>query len=81
MRYETMQFILANKNRFRYNDMAGTGNDASTDPGASAIDPNNFLAPVIGGSKIMQVLAIVALVLVIIYLSKNIFANGLPAIK
>lgn len=77
MRYETFKFIIANKEKFLYDNAAAGGSDLSTDPNAAAtVNPNNFLAPVIGGSSIMQLLSIVALVLLIVYLIKLNFKNG-----
>lgn len=78
MRFETWQMIRANRHRFMYDAADGTGTDQSTDPGAeTAINPNHFLAPVIGGSGLIKLLVIVALVMAIIYLTKlNFGANG-----
>lgn len=71
MKYETFKFIIDNKERFLYNDMAGTGSDNTTDANAATlVNPNDYLAPVVGGSKVIQVLATIALVLGIIYLIK-----------
>ena len=69
MRYETFKFIIDNQKLLVYNRVDATGSDNTTDPGAAqTVNPNNFLPPIIGGSKIMQALAMIALVLGIIYL-------------
>lgn len=71
MRYYQYKYIIANKKRLLFDRADGSGTDNTTDPGAAEnVNPNNFLPPIIGGSKIIQVLAIVALVLGIIYLIK-----------
>lgn len=69
MRYETFKFIIDNQKLFVYDRADATGTDNTTDPGAAQnVNPNNFLPPIIGGSKIMQALVMVLLVLGIIYL-------------
>jgi hypothetical protein len=71
MRYETFKFIMDNQRLFLYDNATTGGSDNSTDPGAATIvNPNDYLAPVIGGSKLMKLLFTVALVLGIIYLIK-----------
>lgn len=71
MRYETFKFIMDNQRLFLYDNATTGGSDSTTDPGAAAtVDPNDYLPPVIGGSKFLQLLAMVALVLGIIYLIK-----------
>lgn len=71
MRYETFKFIIDNQKLFVYDNAATTGSDNTTDPNAAAIiNPNDYLAPVVGGSKVIQILAVIALVLGIIYLIK-----------
>ena len=71
MRYETFKFIIDNKEKFLFDNAVTTGSDNTTDPNAAtAINPNDYLAPVVGGSKVIQVLAVIALVLGIIYLIK-----------
>lgn len=72
MRYETFQFILKNKKRFAlYDNASGGGSDTTTDPSASSVNPNNFLAPLVS-QKFKKVLIAVVLILVIIYLFKKI---------
>lgn len=62
---------MDNQKLFIYDNAATGGSDNTTDPGAATtVDPNDYLAPVIGGSKIMKILVTVALVLGIIYLIK-----------
>lgn len=71
MRYETFKFIIDNQKLFLYDNAATGGSDNTTDPGAAtSINPNDYLAPIIGGSKLMKLLVMVALVLGIIYLIK-----------
>lgn len=71
MRYETFKFIIDNKEKFLFDNAGAGGSDNTVDPNAAKIvDPNDYLAPIIGGSKIMQALVTVALVLGIVYLIK-----------
>lgn len=77
MRYETFKFIMDNQKLFIYDNATTGGSDNTTDPGAAtAVNPNDYLPPVIGGSKILQALAVIALVLGIIYLIKLNLKNG-----
>lgn len=71
MHYETFKFIIANKNRLLYDNAATGGNDTTNDPGADKVNPNNYLAPVIGGANIVTLLCVVALIVGIIYMVKN----------
>ena len=74
MRYQTYKLILAReKNRSLYDCATSTGTDGTTDATAKTVDPNQYLAPLIGGSPVIRALVIVSLVLLIIYLSKSIF--------
>jgi hypothetical protein len=76
MRYYQFKYIIDNRKRLSFDRADGGGSDLSTDPGAAtAVNPNDYLPPVIGGSKILQALAIIALVLGIIYLFKLNFAQ------
>jgi hypothetical protein len=71
MRYETFKFIMDNQKLFLYDNAGAGGSDSSTDAGAATlINPNDYLAPVIGGGQLMKILVMVALVLGIIYLIK-----------
>lgn len=47
--------------------------DSTTDINASANNPNNFLAPIIGSNPILNLLITVALVALIVYLIKISF--------
>ena len=71
MRYETFKFIMDNQKLFLYDNAATGGSDNTTDAGAAtSVNPNDYLAPVIGGSKFMRALVVIALLLGIIYLVK-----------
>jgi hypothetical protein len=77
MRYETFKFIIDNKEKFVFDNATTGGTDTSTDPGASvAVNPNNYLAPIIGGSDLIKTLSIIALVLGIVYLIKLNLKHG-----
>jgi hypothetical protein len=73
MRYETMQFILKNKRKLVYDSFAATGSDNSTDATAATVDVNASLAPVVGGTPTMQTIVIIGIVLIILYLCKDLF--------
>lgn len=72
MTYETFKFIIAHKKRFLYDRATGTGSDNTTDPGAANVNPNAYLAPIIGKTSITSILIIIFVVLGIVYFSKNL---------
>lgn len=72
MRYETFVFIMNNRKELMYNDASATGNDTSMDATAALVNPNDFLAPLVGRGGFKSLLVIVALILVIILLIKKI---------
>lgn len=78
MQYEKYRFIIDNRHKLMFDAATGAAStDQSIDPGAAtAVNPNHFLAPVIGGSSLIKFLSIVALALAIIYLTKLNFTNG-----
>jgi hypothetical protein len=76
MQWETFKFIIHHKEKFLYDNATAGGTDNSVDASAATVDPNHYLAPVIGGSGLMKILSIVALTLAILYLIKLNLKNG-----
>lgn len=74
MRWETHKFIMKHGKKLLYDNAATGGNDNTTDAGAAGINPESYLAPVIGsGNSLIKILVVIALVVGIIYFTKNIF--------
>lgn len=73
MTFELFQFVMNNKRALLYDNATMGGNDNSTDPTASSVNPNAFLVPDIGVNRIRNYLIIAILVLGIIYLYKKVF--------
>lgn len=72
MNYQQIKIICTNRARV-FSNCATGGGDPSTDAGASAIDPNQHLAPVIGGGKTFNVVVVIGLAVAVILLSILVF--------
>lgn len=72
MTYDTLQKVLWFEREFKYDAGDGTGNDDSVDASAKSVNVNSYLATDIGKNSIVTILAVVALLLGIILLYKNL---------
>lgn len=72
MNYTTLKTLCRNRERIFCNSALG-GGDPSTDAGAAGIDPNQYLVPVIGGTKTFNVIFIIGLSITVILLSILVF--------
>lgn len=67
MKYYEMKMICKKPSLVFANNLTG-GGDPSTDADAHLVDPNNKLAPIIGGSKTFNVFVVVALSIAVVAL-------------
>jgi hypothetical protein len=66
MNYQTMKMLCAKRSLVFSNNSTG-GGDATTD--AATVDPNQYLEPIIGGSKTFNVVLLVSVLVAVCLLA------------